>query len=82
MNFESIIALEKKLLKNSVRKNETELKVLLNDDFIEFGVSGHIYTKQIVIQRLRDEDPVDAEAFDFEGTHLKCIAGYLKNVIN
>lgn len=70
MNFELIIKLEKKLLNNSIRKNEDELRVLLRDDFIEFGTSGRIYNKQIIIDRLRDEEPIEVEALNFKAIQL------------
>ncbi|MFC0270379.1 DUF4440 domain-containing protein [Metabacillus herbersteinensis] len=38
--------LEEKLLKPEVRSSITDLEELLSDEFLEFGSSGNIYTKQ------------------------------------
>jgi hypothetical protein len=68
MNFDSIITLEKQLLDSSVRKSENELNRLLADDFVEFGTSGKIYDKKMIIDRLpKVETSTIFEAFDFKG---------------
>ena len=70
MNIDSIILLEKKLLDSSVRKDLVELNRLLSDDFVEFGTSGKIYDKKIIIERLSQETPNVVEAFNFKGVVL------------
>lgn len=68
--FEEIIELEKMLLNPSIRRTPSELDKLLSDDFIEFGSSGKIYDKKIVIERLLVENPIDIDATDFVATQL------------
>ena len=70
MNIDSIIALEKKLLDSSVRKDPVELNLMLADDFVEFGTSGKIYDKKIIIERLSEETSIVMEAFNFKGVVL------------
>lgn len=65
MDFNIIIDLEKKLLNPALRKNSHLLNELLDDTFIEFGTSGRIYDKKIIIEKLSEEIPTDIEAFDF-----------------
>ncbi|XMB86749.1 DUF4440 domain-containing protein [Mycoplasmatota bacterium WC44] len=42
---EVIYNLEKKLLVTEIRNSPDELNLLLHDNFIEYGKSGNIYTK-------------------------------------
>jgi hypothetical protein len=51
--------LEERLLLPSVRASPDEVAALLADEFIEFGSSGRIYDKQLII-RLLQEDPGEA----------------------
>ena len=48
--------LEESLLQPDVRKSK-ELVALLSDDFVEFGSSGRIYTKQDLVAVLQAETP-------------------------
>ncbi len=70
MKFDSIIALEKMLLDSTIRKDPTKLDFLLADDFVEFGTSGRVYDKKIIIERLSEESTVLVEAFNFKGISL------------
>ena len=57
-------ALELKLLTPSTRRDVNVLNRLLADDFIEFGASGNIYTKQDVLCSLPAEAIHDYEIMD------------------
>lgn len=70
MDLEEIIKLEKKLLDSSVRKSAEELNSLLSPGFVEFGTSGRIYNRKIIVEQLADEVPSKVEALDFEGVFL------------
>lgn len=70
MNCLFIIDLEKKLLDPTVRKTPEELKKLLSEDFVEFGSSGRVYNRDIVIEHLAIETSERIEAFDFTVTEL------------
>ena len=70
MDLEEIIKLEKNLLDSSVRKSAEELNSLLSPGFIEFGTSGGIYNRKLIVERLAEEVPSAVEAFDFEGIFL------------
>jgi hypothetical protein len=48
--------LEESLLQPDVRKS-TQLVALLADDFLEFGTSGRIYTKEDLVALLQAESP-------------------------
>jgi len=49
-------ALEESLLQPDVRKSD-ELVALLDDEFIEFGSSGRVYTKADLVEILQAETP-------------------------
>ena len=70
MNFNSVIELEKMLLDSAIRKDPFELSRLIADDFVEFGTSGRIYNKTIIIERLSNESPCAVEAFNFKAVPL------------
>jgi GNAT superfamily N-acetyltransferase len=61
--------LEEELLVPAVRKS-TRLAELLDDEFIEFGSSGHIYTKSDLVAVLQAESPVAQTTSNFEVTFL------------
>ena len=50
-----ILNLEEKLLLPDVRKSPQEISKLLAEEFVEFGSSGRVYTKQQVIDSLQNE---------------------------
>lgn len=53
--YKSLQHLEEQLLDSAMRKDRLWVEKLLADDFIEFGGSGCIYTKQAVIDGLQSE---------------------------
>ncbi|MES2803280.1 MAG: DUF4440 domain-containing protein [Bdellovibrionota bacterium] len=70
MDFNTVIELEKNLLDSAIRKDSTIVDHLLDDSFIEFGTSGRIYDKKIIIERLYEENPVVVEAYDLAPVQL------------
>lgn len=63
---QKIYELETSLLTPEVRSSFEQLDVLLADDFVEFGSSGLIYTKQSVLERLpKNTDAVVYTVSDF-----------------
>lgn len=67
---ELIYNLETDLLKPEVRASEGKLNELIADDFIEYGSSGLIYDKKIILDRLLREDSLTYTLFDFEMINL------------
>ena len=56
-NERLLIALEVGLLDPTVRRSATQLADLLAPDFVEFGSSGEVYTKEeMIAQLLRETD--------------------------
>lgn len=66
----SLFALETELLEPSVRNQPARVDALLADDFFEFGSSGRVWTKPVIIERLRDEAPIARRVSDFEAKLL------------
>ncbi|WP_430487763.1 DUF4440 domain-containing protein [Priestia flexa] len=58
--------LEEKLLQPSVRKSIEELDNLLADEFMEYGSSGQIFYKEIIMNRLPYETTIKMTMMDFE----------------
>ena len=54
-------ALERRLLNPRVRSSRTDLDELIADDFIEFGRSGHVWTKNTILESLSKAPLVDIE---------------------
>jgi hypothetical protein len=55
---DDIRLVEERLLTREVRASEQELDRLIADDFVEFGISGRVYSKRDVIAALtRDPTP-------------------------
>lgn len=50
--------LEESLLEPTVRKSAAELAALMTEDFAEFGSSGRVYDRQVVIEALLAEPAV------------------------
>lgn len=48
--LEKLLVLEEKLLKPDIRTSPKELDLLLADDFFEFGTSGKVLQKKIVLE--------------------------------
>ena len=62
--------LETQLHRQDVRGDADALRRLIADDFFEFGVSGTVWTRESIIEALRDEAFSVREAFDFRLTQL------------
>lgn len=58
------------MLQPDVRKSVEELKRLLTDDFIEFGSSGRVYTKQQVLEELPMSPELEMTLIDFNAKLL------------
>jgi hypothetical protein len=56
--------LEESLLDPCVRKSE-RVSQLLAEDFVEFGSSGRVFTREQVVEALRTEPPVRITAAEF-----------------
>lgn len=63
---EKIRLLEEKLLAPATRHSVAELDELLADDFTEFGRSGNVYDKQVVIGRIQKEETARMTLSDFK----------------
>ena len=71
----TIRLLEEKLVESGVRHSVDELDKLLADDFTEFGRSGNVYDKRVVIGRIQKEETARMTLSDFK------IVGLAPNVI-
>ena len=65
-----LIDLETQLHRQDVRADANALRALIAGDFFEFGVSGTVWTRDTVIEALRDEAFSPREASDFRLTLL------------
>ena len=61
--------LEEALLETTVRKS-ARLTELLDDDFVEFASSGHVYTKSDLVEAFQAEIPVVQTTSEFIVTLL------------
>lgn len=66
----TLFALETELLEPSVRNQPARVDALLADDFFEFGSSGRVWTKPVIIERLAGEAPILRRVSDFAATLL------------
>jgi len=62
---------ELELLKDSTRKNKERLNELIADTFIEFGASGNVYNKTVILESLPNQDEIHFEMFDFSIVQLE-----------
>jgi len=60
-----LIDLETQLHRQEVRADADALRTLIADDFFEFGVSGTVWTRELVIEALKDEAFSPRESKDF-----------------
>lgn len=67
---EHFYQLELSLITQSTRSSTEALTALLADDFIEYGSSGLVYTKEITIASLTDGPSPMYEIYDFEAIAL------------
>ncbi|WP_109126110.1 DUF4440 domain-containing protein [Dyella sp. C11] len=65
-----LLDLETLLHQQEVRANEAVLRRLIAEDFFEFGVSGTVWTRDAVIDALRDESFSPRKIEDFRLTLL------------
>jgi hypothetical protein len=66
--------LEEHLLQPNVRRSRQTVAELLADEFIEFGSSGRVFTKQQIIESLQHESPARFEITEFQAKALaSCI---------
>lgn len=56
-----LFALERELLDPAIRKDRARVSALLADDFIEFGASGRIWTRDAILDLLETENFVPPE---------------------
>ena len=63
-------ALEEQLLQPDFRRNRSAVAALLADDFVEYGSSGRIFTKQQILDLLAAETPVLFELSGFSAQIL------------
>ena len=62
---EQLRTLEESLLTTAVRQNAEHVASLLADEFLEFGRSGRVYSKEDIIAFLQAEGPVRLTMSDF-----------------
>lgn len=71
---EHFLSLEQKLHKPDFRSSRETVSDLLADTFVEFGSSGRVYDKMVVVDALAEETGVGAstvpEVKDFAATYL------------
>jgi hypothetical protein len=67
---EELEELERQLLAPNTRADKGMIEKLLADDFIEFGSSGNVYSRDEVISMLLAEKPTDRSAFNFVAKSL------------
>ncbi len=61
---------EQSLLDPAVRRDRKRLLAFLADDFIEFGSSGRVWTRNLIASRLAAEDFQPPAIEDFHSTML------------
>lgn len=74
-NIEKIKEFELLLLDDGLRKSKQKLNELIDDEFIEIGISGKIYNKQDVLNSLPYENARKFDVNDFNFLNLN------KNII-
>lgn len=67
---EELLALEQRLLDPAVRSSPAAVIPLLHRDFVEFGSSGRVYTKEMIVQMMVRETPGVVKIRDFEVREL------------
>ncbi len=61
-----LLDLERRLLNPEVRHSPTLLEDLLHPDFIEFGSSGRVYNRKMMIEMMTKEVPAEVLIRDFD----------------
>jgi hypothetical protein len=65
-----LVALERRLLDPTTRRDPGAVTALLANSFVEFGSSGRVYTKSEIVAELSAETQQEVEAFDFATREL------------
>jgi hypothetical protein len=76
---DKLLAIETRLLQPKVRRSRDAVSEVLADDFVEFGSSGRIYSKQQVLDALRFEASRTRTLQDYRIVELVpgvCLATY------
>lgn len=63
--FQELAANEMEMLDPAVRSDPVRVRELLHEDFIEFGSTGRVYNKKILVEMLRTERPSTVSIRDF-----------------
>ncbi len=63
---EQLLKLEELLLQPKIRKSPEELSNILSEDFIEFGSSGIIYSREQIIDALQQESTIQMTIKNFQ----------------
>jgi hypothetical protein len=69
-DVDSVLELERRLLEPSVRRDPDAVRVLLDEDFCEYGISGRVFDRDAIVEELRAGDGPAATASDFRATRL------------
>jgi ribonuclease HI len=65
-----VIRLEQQLLDPTYRGNAEFLAAVLHPDFVEYGKSGRVWTRDLVIAALAADPAVSGDAHDFHADQL------------
>lgn len=68
--FHVLHAKEMEILDPEVRSDPARVRDLLHDEFIEFGSTGRVYNKKILLDMLRQEKPSSVVIRDFSVRQL------------
>lgn len=71
----TIYDLETSLLKPEVRSSTKDLDMLLADDFLEFGSSGKVYDKKMILERLPKDTEISPIQFIVSDFQIKELDG-------
>lgn len=63
--FQTLKAKEMAALDPRVRTDRNQMSQLLHDDFIEFGSTGRVYNRKVLLDMLADEEPSPVVIRDF-----------------
>ena len=70
----TIYDLETTLLKPEIRSSAEDLDLLLADDFVEFGSSGKIYDKKMILERLPKDTEISSVQFEVSNFQVKALS--------
>ena len=70
----TIYDLETTLLKPEIRSSAEDLDLLLADDFVEFGSSGEIYDKKMILERLPKDAEISPVQFEVSNFQVKALS--------